>query len=83
MKSTKRIPKPSKFRPFSEPTMKVREVWSRLATTLAATAFTGAFVLTNTEVLSVASVVQVVTLVLIGAIMLILAIYVFDGADHD
>lgn len=82
MKSSKRT-KSKEFRPFSKPDMKVRETLSRWASTLSASAFTGAFIIIATEALTVFTIVKTVALMTIGAIMLLSAIYVFKGGQHE
>jgi hypothetical protein len=82
MKSTKRIPKPSKFRPFSNPTMKVREAWSRFASTLSASSFAGAYVIASNEMYSTQAALRMVGLLTFGVLLQLIAVYVLRGNDH-
>ena len=75
MKSSKRN-KPDKFRPFSNPTSKVREAWSRMFTTLSASAFAGGVVVATNEIYSNQALFRVVGLFTFGALLQLCAIYV-------
>jgi hypothetical protein len=75
MKSIKRI-KPGKFRPFANPTSKVREAWSRLFTTLSASAFGGGVVVITNEIYSIQTLLRFVGLFIFGTILQLIAIYV-------
>ena len=81
MKSSKRT-SPKIFRPFSNPTPKVRDAWSRLATTLSAGAFSGFVIVSATEPFSLIAILKLLILLMIGVIMMTIAIYVLKGADH-
>ena len=81
MKSAK-ARRPGKFRPFRKPTPKVREAWSKLATTLSAGSFTGASVIASNDVYSPQSVFRVLELCALGVLLQLIAVYVLKGSDH-
>ena len=82
MKSSKRT-KLEKFQPFTDPTPKVREAWSRLFTTLSASAFAGAVVVTTNEIYSHETLFRVICLIAFGFVFQISAIYVLKESNHD
>lgn len=75
MKSCKRT-KLVKFQPFTNPTPKVREAWSRLFTTLSASAIAGAVVVTTNEIYSHKTLLRVICLFAFGSLLQLIAIYV-------
>jgi hypothetical protein len=68
-----------KFQPFSNPTSKVRDVWSRFFTTLSSSAFISAYVVATSEASTLHSLLRVVGLCCFGVSWLMLAVYVFKG----
>jgi hypothetical protein len=78
MKSVRNL-KRKKFRPFSNPTSKVRDVWSRFATTLSASAFVSAYVIATNEVSSFQNLTRIIGLCCFGVLSLTISIYVFKG----
>ena len=82
MKSVKHL-KREQFRPFSKPTAKVRDVWSRFATTVSASSFTGAAVVGTYEALTTRNFFRIFILIALGVIMLIFAVYVVKGGKEN
>jgi hypothetical protein len=70
------------FQPFKRPTPKVREAWSRIAGTLSASAYAGAFIVADSDIEVLMRAVKVSALFAIGGIMTLLAIYVLRGVDR-